>query len=373
MLRGGIQQPLARGILTHRVDVRIGANPVHDFRPRPAIVRGLPDIGRAIAEQRAPHRHIGRGIAERRRIDLADAAEIRHVLRGHVRPRLSGVAGDVHQTVVAARPDGAHRLLARADREDHAVYLRAVHVAGDGAARRTLGLRIVAREITAQRGPRAASVRGAPQPLRRHIQRMRIDRGEDDGIRPLPPLLDVPARFARVEPGIRIHFARRVRAAIELVEIPAVVRPRVELVGVERIGPDVTGLASAGHVRHRHTAQRDVVRAERRGVAAGAGATTSAAPAPAAGAQPEGGGVPVERRAERAVVLLRAADVIRDVPGGRDVIELLRRKVLRRPRAARVGGHRATAVVTDHEMRRVTRIDPQIVHVPVRAAAHVHQ
>src|SRR5206468_11078066 len=47
----------------------------------------------------------------------------------------------------------------------------------------------------------------------------------------------------------------------------------------------------------------------------------------------------------RAVVLLGAADVIRHVRGGDDMVELLGRHRLGRPGLAAVHGHRATAVV----------------------------
>ena len=87
----------------------------------------------------------------------------------------------------------------------------------------------------------------------------------------------------------------------------AVVRAGEEDVGVLRIGRDVAGFAAARPSYGR--------------LDAAAGRTAAAAEAVGA------------RHAHRAVVLLRAADVIRHVLGRDDVVELLGREILRRPGA----------------------------------------
>ena len=62
--------------------------------------------------------------------------------------------------------------------------------------------------------------------------------------------------------------------------------------------------------------------------------------------------------------------MIRDVGRGGDAVELFGREVLLGPRPAAGGRHGAAAVVADHEMLRVVRVDPEVVEVAVRAVAH---
>ena len=124
--------------------------------------------------------------------------------------------------------------------------------------------------------------------------------------------------------------------------------PAIEDVGILRIGRDVAGLRAAGAVQR-----------GRRRTAAAAAATTATAAAEAR----------VARHADRAAVLLRAADVIRNVLRRDDVVILRRRKVLRRPVLPAGDRHRAAAVVPDHQVLRIVGIDPQVVMIAVRAAA----
>src|SRR6202008_1381044 len=113
-----------------------------------------------------------------------------------------------------------------------------------------------------------------------------------DRIGPLPALDDGARRFAGEEARIRTDLAQLAGAAVEAGEERAVVGAGVEDVDVLRIGRDVAGLAAADGI-------------ERFGVAAGIAEPAAAAP----------GHAVVARDAERAVVLLRAADVKRRVPG----------------------------------------------------------
>src|SRR2546430_10720528 len=107
------------------------------------------------------------------------------------------------------------------------------------------GRGIVTRQVAGQRGPRLAPVARAPEPLRRDVERAGIGLREDDRERPLPALADVLRGLARIEPGVGIHLARRVETPLEAVDVAAVVRPRVEDVGIEGIGGDVARLAAA--------------------------------------------------------------------------------------------------------------------------------
>ena len=267
----------------------------------------------------------------------------------------------MHESVVGADPDDVHVTLARRDREDRPIDLRTIHVAGDRTARRALRLGRVPREIARERRPVLPAVGRHPEPLRRHVEPFGIDRREEDREGPLPAFLDVARRLAGVEPGVRVHFARETGATIELVEVAAVVRARVEEVGVDRIGADVSWLAAAGLVRDGHAARGRIAIARTRAPGARVRRRT----------EPEARSVevPVERHAERAVVLLRTTHVIRDVLGGDGVVPLRGREILRGPVATGRRRDRAAAVIRDHEMRRIGGVDPQVMEVTVRPVA----
>src|SRR6185436_10968760 len=147
---------------------------------------------------------------------------------------------------------------------------------------------------------------------------------------PLPALDDDSRRFGGEKTRVATDLAELGRAAAEAGQERAVIGAGVEDFDVLRIGRDVARLAAADGV-------------ERFGVAAGIAAAAAAAP----------GHAVVARNAQRAVVLLRAADVKRHVPGRDHVVELLGRKALPRPAALRrrdVVGHRAAAVVAEDDV-----------------------
>ncbi|MDZ7632272.1 MAG: hypothetical protein U5K74_13230 [Gemmatimonadaceae bacterium] len=118
----------------------------------------------------------------------------------------------------------------------------------------------MAREVTAQRLAQVLppSMR-RPEALRRDEEQLGVDLREDDREGPLPAFPDLLRRLARVEPRIRVHFARLPGATIELVEVGAVVGAGVEEVRIERIGRDVAGLTTARLIRHGHAAVRSMI------------------------------------------------------------------------------------------------------------------
>ena len=107
----------------------------------------------------------------------------------------------------------------------------------------------------------------------------------------------------------------------------------------------------------------------RRGCRAPARAAAAATAAAAAAAAPAAE-VRVARHADRAAVLLRAADVIRHVRRRDDVVELRRRDSpapVQRLRRRRVDTAPPPSLPM-HEVLRVVGIDPEVVMVAVRAA-----
>ena len=183
---------------------------------------------------------------------------------------------------------------------------------------------------------------GFPEVLRRGIENVRIDRRKYDRERPLPAFLERAGRHSGEEQWIHVDGPRFAGAAIVAGDDPGLIAA-VKDVGVLWIGRDVPGLAAAGAVQP--------VSGGRLGVAQVQSA--------------------VARHASRSVVLLRAADVIGQIGGGRDVIKLRRGITLRRPGSAAIGGDRRAAVVAGDHPARIVRSDPQIVMVGVRRVQHV--
>ena len=120
-----------------------------------------------------------------------------------------------------------------------------------------------------------------------------------------------------------IDLARGPQAAVVPVEVAAVVGAREEDVEVLGVGRDVARLAAPGPVVHVHRSARDPGRAGA-GVVRGVGQRRREPPR-----------VPVRPQAERAVVLLRPADVPRDVRRRDAVVELRGGKLLVGPLAVR--------------------------------------
>ena len=169
--------------------------------------------------------------------------------------------------------------------------------------------------------------------LRRGVDRLLVDRREDDRERPLEAFGDAFRSVAHRVVGPDVDVALLAGAAIEARQQAAVAAGVID-VGIERIRRDVAALAAADVV---------VIRV-----------------------LPEAAGL--ARHARRRVVLLRAADLIRDVRGQEHVVELRGRIVLIRPRLPAVDADvRAAVVRFDHAVR-IARRDPHVVVVAVRHA-----
>src|SRR5205085_10156508 len=133
----------------------------------------------------------------------------------------------------------------------------------------------------------------------------------------------------------RIHVARQLRAHV-LPREEIAVAPRVHNIGIVGARGDPAGLATT----------RLLPIADIYGTA-----TLAAWPA------------------ECGVVLLRAADVIREMIGRDDVIHLRRRVVLLRPRLATVDRDLAAAVIRFDHATRILWVDPEILRIAMTHAA----
>ena len=137
---GSIEQTFALGVLTHCAH---GSSrwqiSVYTFPALPK-VGCFVSIRRPVVRLMAIDRHIRCSSAEVTGFDEADAAivqnrsspAVREVLWRNVRPILSCIGRDMHQSIIAARPNYACLQWRLCNREHRAVVLRAGVVLGDG-------------------------------------------------------------------------------------------------------------------------------------------------------------------------------------------------------------------------------------------------
>ena len=282
------------------------ADAAGDRRPGVAVVVGAVDVRLEVVLLIPVGGDVRRAGTERRRFDQADARELAEIFRRHVLPRRAAVARHLHVPVVGAGPDEIGVFRRRRNREHGRVGLDAGVVLGDRTARRAHRLRIVARQVGADARPALAFVGGLPDVLRADVERARIGGREHDRERPLEALGDVSRRIAHRVVGMRVDRALLAGAPIEPRDEAAVAAGE-EQIRRPRIAGDVAALAAADRVE-------DLIDAARSAEA----------------------GRRLARKAGGAVVLLRAADVIRHVPGRNHVVHLRGRHRLRRPRFAAV-------------------------------------
>src|SRR4029078_730742 len=115
-------------------------------------------------------------------------------------------------------------------------------------------LGIVPGQIATDLLPRLAAVRRLPDVLRRCVENVWIDRGEDDRKVPLPALDQRARRFAGEHTRVGTDLACLVGLSVQTNEKRSVVATRVEDVGIPRVGRDVAGFCSAGAVGWRNSA-----------------------------------------------------------------------------------------------------------------------
>src|SRR5262249_22929693 len=124
-------------------------------------------------------------------LNARDRAPVRHPrdVRGHVRPRLALVLGDVNQPVVAAGPQHPLLLGRFGQRENGAVHLDAGVVAGDRPAAPLLLLLVVAGQVAGDHLPRVPGIAGAEEDVATVVDRLRVVLRDQDRRRPLETVL----------------------------------------------------------------------------------------------------------------------------------------------------------------------------------------
>ena len=104
VLGAGIEHVAAFRILANRVRVVVRLQAVHDLRPRLAEIVRAEEIRRVVAQQRLLHCRVRGTCREHGRVDDAHAAQVGHLFRRHVRPRLAAVLRHLNLAVVRFRP-----------------------------------------------------------------------------------------------------------------------------------------------------------------------------------------------------------------------------------------------------------------------------
>src|SRR5690348_4335224 len=105
MLGAGIEQAAPLRVLAYRVNEIITADATHDLRPALSVVVGAIDVWSAVVALIVLRREICRPRIVRRRVDEADARELRQPRWRDTRPALAAVARDVGKAIVASRPN----------------------------------------------------------------------------------------------------------------------------------------------------------------------------------------------------------------------------------------------------------------------------
>ena len=307
-----------------------------DRGPRATVVGTAHDIRREVVAAMSVEGGVQRAFAVRRELHAAHERGVGHAGEGGgFRPRLAVVLRDLNQAVVSADRQQAGATWRLGHGRDIAEFRGALvqpqHITrGDRAAHGQAVAIDVAREVGADRGPRVAAIGALEQIVRRHVQRTAGVPRRHDRRAPVPA---VPLAVLRIRLDALGLAGTRVVA-----HHAAVLRLGVGDVVVEGIGHVVETIAT-GHA-----------------IPVGIGRTKGVARA--------------ARTAPRLIVLEAAVHVVeRRGVVHRDGVELRADDVLHVvPAAAAIVRDVHAAVVTEHDVFAIFRIDPERVRVTVHAA-----
>src|SRR5258708_27164990 len=177
-------------VYTNSANETTVGNSIRQFAPRLSIVAGLIDVGAKIVVLVAIDRNVSRARIQRRSINLADTAPLRHVLRRHVCPVLTFITRNLDEPVISANPDQAFRDRRFGDRKDRVVILGPGVVQRNLAARGLLLAPIVTREVRADRLPMHSAIGGPEQTLATVIESVGVVRRNHHWSGPLESMLD---------------------------------------------------------------------------------------------------------------------------------------------------------------------------------------
>ena len=330
--RTGEEQIATHVVLAHHARERTCRNPPVNLRPGCPVVGGFIQPRRMVVELVARSGDVRGALVERRDFDGVDEA-LGQPLGRDVLPRLPAVARELHQAIVAPRVDHALLMRGLGDVRERAIVLGAHRLVGVGLTGLPLLLFLVTCEVGGDSGPRAPEVRCFQQQLRAVIKGVRLVAAPDDWCVPVVAVLHVLCVAPEVLDGRR-H------------DVGACLRLRIQHV-------DGALIAAAQHVAR-------VVRIERE-----EGAFTAGRGPPAVGGNPAAAEFTAGNHDGR-VVLLRGVNAIGEPVVRIEAVELRRGLIALCTKAlAAVEGDDRSAIVGNNEVVRVTRVDPQIMVVPV--------
>ena len=157
-LRAHVEQAGAHRIFANHAGDFVCGESAADIFPAPAVVFSGEEVGAVVVQLDAGSGHPGAAGRVRRERDFADQGKLGQLWRGDLLPGLGPVPGDVDKAVVAAGPEHPRFVRRLGKGIDCAIAFGAGVVVGDGAARKTEGVRVVAAQVRTDGLPAVALV-----------------------------------------------------------------------------------------------------------------------------------------------------------------------------------------------------------------------
>ena len=207
----GVQHARVLGVFTHDAHEVARRQSRIESRPGPSVVGRAEHVRAVIPEHVVVECDVRRAGIGGAGFDRVGPTPVRCSGRCHVRPRLAAVTREVHETVVAPRPDDAGIAFRRCDAQQRVRRLGARDVRCDRAARDLLVRTVVACEVGAQNGPMPAFVRARKDDLAAD------ERAAVAGERDWSVPVEAVRKIGRFVPAVclgRRHFPRLRRARV---------------------------------------------------------------------------------------------------------------------------------------------------------------
>src|ERR1051326_4582067 len=314
------------------MDIVTGLDALNDFGPALAVISSAKNVRRTILLEIILHGNVSSTGLMRRSIDQTHPSKIRHARRRHFRPMFTFVARNEDHAVIGAGPDRSPLQPRRRDREDRREYFRPIHVSGDWSTRWAQCLWFRSRQVRTNAAPALSVISRLPQVLGRNVKRLWIQRRKDDRKGPLPTLFQGAGGFTREKSGIRLNVPSFAIASI-IAGDQCTLAARIKNVCIDRARRDVTTLA-ATDVIHFAAARACLPTLDTNG----------------------------------AVILLGAANLVREILRRCHMIKLSGWKILGGPGRAPIHRNVSPAIVAIDHALGIIGIDQEIMIVAMRWA-----
>ena len=266
---------------------------------------------------------------------------LRQLRRRDILPAFAGIAGDVQQAVIAARPQHTVFMRGCGQRRYGRVDFGSAHIAVDGTAADTQGSWVGAGQVGADGLPTRAFIAGFVDAVATDIQVMRREGRKQDRVSPSEALLQVVGCLAKALQGHGRNQAQLFAGVVIALQGIAATGRAADCANEDDIVIIGLGSDEAAFAR----ARDEAILPQDGAFAAAAG------------------------HGDGAVVLLRAIDMIGVAVVRAEAIKLGGGLIEdTRPARAAIQGHTGTAIVALHHAQGILGVDPQVVIVAVRSA-----